>query len=276
MTIIRLLGDTLDTDHPQWGMLNRHIIDLILVAFFWLLRPAEYLEGSGDPADTRSQAFRFRDITLNLGGRVCLAPTAPLNDENDLDQLRNGWLTFSDQKNAVKGEQVGHAVTNDAFYCGVKALGRIALRLRKYNAPPDTPISQHYNPYDKKWHSAKPQHITNALRHAASSCQDTTGIDPFLISARSLRPGGATALMMAGVDSDHICLMGRWRSDAMFRYLRIQVASNQRGFAQRMLDHGNCAFAPAAHQQGHALPLHTPPPLRAVLEHSELCESDSE
>ena len=276
MTIIRHLVTSLDLEHERYGILNRHVIDLIIVAFFWLLRPAEYLQGSGDPSDTRSQAFRFRDISLRLGGAVSIAPSAPLNDENDLKQLQNSWLTFSDQKNAVRGETVGHATTSDAFFCGAKALGRIALHFRKYKAPPDTPISHHYNPTDKKWHAIRPALITNALRHAARACQHITGIDPDLVSARSLRPGGATALMMAGVDSDHICLMGRWRSDAMFRYLRIQVAAHQKSFAQRMLDNGNYTFAPAAYQQGNALPLDTPAPYRAVLQHSELYDSDSE
>ena len=62
----------------------------------------------------------------------------------------------------------------------------------------------------------------------------------------------------------------------MFRYLRIQVASHQKSFAQRMLDNGNCTFAPAAYQQGNALPLNTPARYQAVLQHSELCDSDSE
>ena len=74
--------------------------------------------------------------------------------------------------------------------------------------------------------------------------------------------------MMAGIDTDHICLMGRWRSDAMFRYLRIQAATHRRGFAQRMLDNGSYTFAPAD-----ALPLETPPALRAVI---DLADSDSD
>ena len=71
---------------------------------------------------------------------------------------------------------------------------------------------------------------------------------------------------MAGIDTDHICLMGRWKSDAMFRYLRIQAAAHQQRFAQRMLDSGTYTFAPNAYSAGGALPLETPPALHAVLE----------
>ena len=81
--------------------------------------------------------------------------------------------------------------------------------------------------------------------------------------------------MMAGVDTDHICLMGRWKSDAMFRYLRIQAAAHARGFAQKMLDSGAYTFAPALHKQGSAPPLETPAAYRAALE-ADLYPSDSD
>ena len=147
-------------------------------------------------------------------------------------------------------------------------------RYLQHGAPPDTPICRHYNPADKSWYDIKSRHITNALRHGAELCRSTTGIDPALLSARSLRPGGATALMMADIDTDHICLMGRWKSDAMFCYLHIQAATNKRAFAQRMLDNGSYTFAPAAFQQGSALPQETPPALRAVLDLTSDDDSD--
>ena len=35
--VIQALCDILDVDDPKHGTLNRHIIDLIIVAFYWLL-----------------------------------------------------------------------------------------------------------------------------------------------------------------------------------------------------------------------------------------------
>ena len=253
-----------------------HVIDLIIVAYFWLLRPAECL---GDylnrPDDTRSESFLFRNIQFNIGSAMHPAPSAPLNDANQVKLIQHAYLTFADQKNAVKGELIGHAATNHPMLCGAKALGRIVHRYLKCGAPLDTPICRHCNPSDKTWYDIKSKHITNALRHAAERVSDKTGIDHMLVSARSLRPRGATALMMAGVDTDHICLMGRWKSDAMFRYLRIQAATHARGFAQKMLDSGAYTFAPALYKQGSALPLETPAAYRAVLE-SDLYPSDSD
>ena len=119
-------------------------------------------------------------------------------------------------------------------------------------------------------YSIKPHHITNALRHAATSLQATTGIEPSLLSGRSLRPGGATALLLAGVSTNHIGLLGRWKSDAMFTYLRIQAATQRSNFAQRMLDHGRYTFAPGTYAQRDALPTEAPPVLHELLQHTEL------
>ena len=64
------------------------------------------------------------------------------------------------------------------------------------------------------------------------------------LSARSLRPGGATALLCANVDSVHIKMLGRWKSDAMFTYLRVQAATIAHNFSTLMLQHGNYTFTP--------------------------------
>ena len=274
ITIVRRLPDVLDTDDAKSGGTNRHVIDLIIIAFFWLLRPAEYLEASTE--EGRSQAFRFRDIQLTTkAGTIYAAPTAPLNELNSPANFAQGHLTFNDQKNAVRGEQIGHSATSDPFFCPVKALARLARHLRNNNASPDTPIHHHYNahPDHRGWYNTPARFVTNALRHAAGSLQDSTGIDPQLISARSLRPGGVTALLCAGVDSDPIKLLGRWKSDAMLRYLRIQAAIQRGHYAQRTLDHGDYTFAPGVHAQPDGLSEQAPAGMADILAHTELYEA---
>jgi hypothetical protein len=270
ITIVQGLSEALDTSHPELGELNSHVIDLIIVAFFWLLRPSEYLF----PAEPegRSQAFRLCDIYFTIGGAIFPALTAPLNDVNSIKRISYATLTFIDQKNAVRGEQVGHRSNHDSFFCPAKALGRIARRLRQQQADALTPIYRHYNSHasHRRWYNVKPTLVTNALRHSAKILQPITGIDPDLISARSLRPGGATALLCAGVDKDHIQLLGRWKSDAMFRYLRIQAAT--KNFAQLMFDNGAYTFAPGVYTPGvfnpDALPQQIP--LNIAAAHQEL------
>ena len=152
-----------------------------------------------------------------------------------------------------------------------KALGHIALRLRKWGAPPTKDIHSHFNahPDRNKWYYTSPDHITNGHRHAAKTLESTTGISYKKLTARSLWPGGATALLCANVDRDAIMLLGRWKSDAMLRYLRIQAAVHAHEFSQRMLDSGSFPFVPANSQSG-GLPQEAPAPVAELLAHDEL------
>ena len=123
-------------------------------------------------------------------------------------------------------------------------LARLCLHLHLHGVSPDTPLYTYYAAAGRSW-VATPSLITNALRHAAGPIRHLTGINPSLLSARSLRPGGATALLCAGVDADVIRLLGRWKSDAMLRYLRVAAAAGS-DFMQRMHDAGSFTFAASA------------------------------
>jgi hypothetical protein len=70
------------------------------------------------------------------------------------------------------------------------------------------------------------------------------GFLPANISARSLCAAGAMALLCTQVDSDVICLLGRWRSDEMLRYLHVQAEPVMRDFARRMLVAGSFTLLP--------------------------------
>ena len=249
MSIIRELPNTLDTQHPKDGVLNSTVIDLTIVAFYWLMRPAEYLQSS-EP-DARSQAFEYQHVQFTIDGRMYKAPQAPLNDVNIMQRCTYAALEFTDQKNAVRGEIIGHSANNDPFFCPVKALIRICRRLKRASALPNTPIYQHFNTHHmhRGWYNVKPTFVTNSLRHAAGRIQATTGLTSNLLSARSLRPGGATALLVARIDTNIIQLLGRWKSDAMFRYLRVQATTHALRLSQLMLQHGTFTFAPGTSAQ---------------------------
>ena len=249
MSIIRQLPLSLDLNHPRDGVLNRTVVDLTIVAFYWLLRPAEYLK-SDDPG-TRSQAFEYQHVQFTIDGRIYKAPRAPLNDANITQRCTYAALEFTDQKNAVRGEIIGHSANSDPHFCPVKALLRICRRLKKASALPNTPLYHHFNSHHmyRQWYDVRPTFVTNALRHAANHIHQETGIVSNLLSARSLRPGGATALLVAQIDTNIIQLLGRWKSDAMFRYLRVQATTHALALSQRMLDHGAYTFAPGTTQQ---------------------------
>jgi hypothetical protein len=56
----------LDVDDPVLGYLQQHTIQLIILAFFWLLRPAEYLYST--TTESHSLAFRLCDVTFTIHG----------------------------------------------------------------------------------------------------------------------------------------------------------------------------------------------------------------
>ena len=64
-------------------------------------------------------------------------------------------------------------------------------------------------------------------------------------------------------------LLGRWKSDAMLRYLRIQATVHSQEFLQHMLDNGSYTFVPTNFLAG-GLPNEAPPAVAALLTHNEL------
>jgi len=202
-------------------------VDLSVIAFFFLLRPGEYAHTSDNAP------FRQRDIQLGARDSPTfrLAHAAPLNDVQGYDIVS---YTFTDQKNAVKDETISHSSNNHPFLCPVKATLRRLTHLRKNGAPAEAPIYTYYR--KSKAYKITNTHIGQLLKHAATALQPHTGIPPGKITPRSLRSGGATALLNAHADDNSIRLVGRWKSDAMFVYLRTQAESITKDFSQMMLD----------------------------------------
>jgi hypothetical protein len=136
---------------------------------------------------------------------------------------------------------VTHVPTGDATLCPVRALERQANHLLQHQAPLDTPLYAYYDENGTQ-KMVTSRMVTLLLRRGAAIVEDQTGIAPKKISARSLRPGGATALLCAGQEPTSIALVGRWRSEAMLRYLRANITPAAMTFAKLMLTHGNFTF----------------------------------
>lgn len=165
---------------------------------------------------------------------------------NDSGQCTFATLTLDDQKTGVRGQLLGHGPSGDGTVCPIAASLRRVHHLRSNNASPATPLHTYYvNGTPRAITSAD---LTAALRAGATSIHQVTGIEPRRLTARSLRAGGATALMCAGVDTDIIRLMGRWNSDAMFRYLHVHAMTTQGAHAHNMFANGNFQFVPAGAQ----------------------------
>ena len=128
-------------------------------------------------------------------------------------------LTLITQKNGVKGEKLSHATNGQPSACPVRAVTRCIIHLNQHNAPPSTRLHTYYDARNRR-RAVSSTMITSILRAAALCIPGHAGVDPSNIATRSLRASGASmALLLDGMDPDKIRIVGRWRSDAMFRYL---------------------------------------------------------
>jgi len=251
LTIIRGLYDVFKLNHTTQGRCTTMTLDLIIVAFYWLLRPCEYLHGR---EDGQSTPFRLCDVQFTANDTIYPA-TDPLLNDVEPASLTHASLTFTDQKNGVCGKRITQCATSDSLLCPIRALACITSHQRLHGTPAKTPLHSYYN--NHAWHHVGYSLVTTTLCTSAAKLCHITGIDPALLSARSLRPGGATALLCANIDKDTIKLLGRWKSDAMFVYLRIQALAYHMNIAQHMQDHGSYTFAPGVYNASVPDPLPT-------------------
>ncbi|KAL3806886.1 hypothetical protein ACHAXA_000796 [Cyclostephanos tholiformis] len=168
------------------------------------------LAANGNPIKSRSVEDYIRGIAQTF------LHSAPLEQ---IQQARFASLTFTMQKNGVRGKVIGLACSGDPFLCPIKALVRHVLYLSQHAAAPDTPITRVFNSVQ----SVTSATITSCIREAVAFLGPYLGFLPSDVSARCLRAAGATALLLAQVDPDIIHLIGRWHSDEMLRYLHVQA-----------------------------------------------------
>lgn len=221
--------------------------DLCVIGFFYLNRPGEVVATSNSDRGL-SSPFRLCDTHLTFSGYVWRASDplpARFVSRNDVLASDTASLEYTDQKNSVRGERVRHAATGDANLCPVRALERRIQHLRRFNAPPTTPLYVYFTD-DGKLKQCHTQAVTSLLKAGAALAQPRTGIPPSKISARSLRPGGATALLCAGVHPTNIQLVGRWNSEAMLRYLRADAEPAVHQYSKQMLSAGSFSYSPVA------------------------------
>lgn len=199
--------------------------DMIIIAFFFLLRPGEYTDATSD-----TTPFHFGDVQLMVGPVRLNILTCT---DAELLQATSATLTFTTQKNGVENEVIRQGRSGDPHLCPVLAIVRRVRHLREHQAAPHVPLGRVFTLAGTE--SVTPTLITKTLRDAVKYLGMDLGFLPSEVSARSLRAAGAMALLVAKVDPDIIRLLGRWRSDEMLRYLHLSAEPLMKDFARRML-----------------------------------------
>jgi hypothetical protein len=210
------------------------IAQMIILGFFFLLRPGEYAHTSNPDASP----FRLCDVHI-MANNVTLNPLTCI--ELQLDTATHVALEFTTQKNGVRGELVGLGRSGHPTFCPVLAIINRVKHLRLHQAHPTTPLFQYF---DIAPRTLTTNELTQQLRFTCNILGHTVGIHSADISIRSLRSSGAMALLCADVDSDKIRLLGRWRSDEMLRYLHVQALPIVAPLASLMVQHGYFSFIP--------------------------------
>ena len=148
------------------------------------------------------------------------------------------------------GQVIAHARSDHHLCCPVTATIRQVLLHREYcrrfNHPFDG--SRRLASYYTESGTLIPlsaSAFTDTIRIHASTLRSVTGVDPKEFSARSLRAGGAMALLSGGCDSNIIKLLGRWKSDAMMDYLHEQSLPIFKKLATVMFNNGQHSFLPS-------------------------------
>lgn len=214
------------------------IADMTCIGFYFLMRPGEHT------VTANNTPFKYADVEVFIGHTKLDWRTVPYPTLEAATHMR---LTFTTQKNGVKGEIIAHGRSGHPRVCPVKATVRRLKYARMLNLPNTAPLCTYHTNTGNTKH-VRSADITKALRTCLATLPPTSvDIRSSEIDARSLRAGGATALLNAGVDRNTIQLVGRWKSDAMLRYLHVSNLPVMQSFAMRMFNRGATDVPPGFH-----------------------------
>jgi hypothetical protein len=218
------------------SQLAQAVGDLVLIAFYFLLRVGEYTtKGKADKKTKQTDQFKMGDVTFfkkDKRGRLLKLP----NNATDEDILTANGVTLhlGNQKNGWKNVCLHHHANGDADLCPAKAVGRLYIRIRKGGGKSATYLSSYYTEDGRK--DVTNQNISDALKTAARSLdyELLKGISPDDVDSHSLRGGGAQSLFLNGYSDTQIQKMGRWRGETFKEYIREQLNSFSEGMSRSM------------------------------------------
>ena len=214
---------------------QRAIGDLVLIAFYFLLRVGEYTTKSKRQNTKRTVQFKLEDITFFGHDKLGRLRQLPHNaTPEDILMAHSATMKIDNQKNGWKGVCIHQEANGEDFLCPVRALGRRVLHMRMNHATRYTSISSYF--VAGKQCEITDKHIRQCLKDAARDLQyaELRGIPVERIDTHSLRSGGANALSLSGYSDREIQKMGRWRGATFKEYIREELACFSKGMTRKM------------------------------------------
>ena len=202
------------------------VADLVLVAFFYLLRVGEYTVSSR-PRVKRTIPLRKCDVRLWKDGKI-------LDHElafTDLLLADSATISIAHTKNGTKGAVVHHDAIG-GLICPVAALARRISNLHGMAPTCALSLVCHRGARATR---VSDRCITVAVRWGATSdFLLERGYTLDRVSSHSLRAGGAMAMKLSGASDSTIMRIGRWTSLTYLTYIHSQIGALSAGVAWKM------------------------------------------
>ncbi len=215
--------------------LQASVGDLVLIAFYFLLRIGEY---TGKPARKSSKQtiqFRIKDVTFFKRDDLGRLRQLPRNSPDHLIMSADSaTLKLDNQKNGWKGVCIHHQTNGESYLCPIRALGRRVCHIRANTKNTNANLSTFF--VKGKPHEVNHNHISSAVKLAAAALDypSCKGIPIDRVDTHSLRCGGANALSLSGYSDREIQKMGRWRSATFLEYIKESLYDFSAGMSTNM------------------------------------------
>ena len=219
---------------------TRATADLILIAFYYLLRVGEYTMKGVRNNTKQTIQFQLRHVTFFSHDELGRLRQLPRTATDDMIMNAHGaTLQLENQKNGWKGVCIHQECNGDAYHCPVKALGRRYTHIRRHTTNQQAPLSTFF--LTPTTPNCTPRHVTDKdistqLKLAAVALEypSLKGIPIDRVDTHSLRSGGANALALCGYTDREIQKMGRWRSATFKEYIREELNLYTTGMSRHM------------------------------------------
>lgn len=215
---------------------DRAAADLIIIAFYYLLRVGEYTIKGQRNNTKQTVQFRMQDVTFFRHDHQGALRQLPRNASTQgIMTAHSATLKLDNQKNGWKGVCIHQEVNGDSYHCPVKALGRRYTHIRQHTTDlTNTFLSTFF--LSNQQHDITDRDVSAALKLAGIALEypSRRGIPIDRIDTHSLRSGGANALALNGYSDREIQKMGRWRSATFKEYIREELSCYSVGMSSKM------------------------------------------